>query len=96
MTLLRLAYFGFSGATAVAAFIAATYWYLSSRPVPNPSERPVASISDNPAIHILETQVDIGNIHAALRQAARLNAKAAIWSGIAALLGGITSLFGFL
>lgn len=94
MTLVKAAYYGFSGATAIAAFIAATYWYLSSRPAPKTSAPATASISDDPEIHILRTQVDIGDIHTVLQKASQLNAKAAIWSGIAALLGGITSLLG--
>lgn len=95
MTLLRFAYCGFSGATAIAALIAALYWYLSSRPAPKPIVPPIASVSDNPEIHILEAQVGIYDIHAALLKASQLNAKAAAWSGIAALFGAITSLLGF-
>jgi hypothetical protein len=54
----------------------------------------VASITDNPELHILGTQVDIGSIQAALFESSRLNKKAAIWSGISAFLAGITSLLG--
>lgn len=95
MTLHRLTYCGFSGATAVSALIAAIYWYLSSRPKPTASVPPSASVSDNPEIHILQAHVGLYDIHAALRDASLLNAKAAIWSGVAALLGAITSMLGF-
>ena len=42
-----------STAAAVSASVAAIYWYLSSRPTPQFSEAPVASISDPPEIFVL-------------------------------------------
>jgi len=96
MILLRIANLTCSIATAIAAFAAAFYWYLSSRPAPETTVRPVASISDNPGEHVLGAQVDIINIRATLYQASRLNKKAAMWSGVAAFLGGISAALGFL
>jgi hypothetical protein len=94
MHLIRFAYLGCSAATAIAAFVAAIYWYLSSRPTPGTTMPPIASISDNPEAYILGTQVDIGSIHLALLAASRLNKKAAVWSAAAAFLGALTSALG--
>lgn len=93
---LRVAYISCSLGTALSAFVAAAYWYLSSRPTPKTTVPPVASISDHPEMHILGAQVDIIGIQSALSEASRLNKKAAMWSGIAALLGGISAVLGFL
>jgi hypothetical protein len=94
MHLIRFAYLSCSAATAIAAFVAAIYWYLSSRPTPGTTRRPVASISDAPEEYILGAQVDIGSIHLALLAASRLNKKAALWSAAAAFLGGLTFAIG--
>lgn len=94
MILLRIAYLSCSAATAIAAFVAAIYWYLSSRPTPATTVPPVASISDSPEAHILGTQVDVVLIHSALREASRLNKKAAIWSAIASLFAALSAALG--
>jgi hypothetical protein len=91
MTLTRVAYLCFSAATTAAALVAARYWYVSSRPTPDATLPPIASVSDNPQARILGTQVDIGKIHSSLYEAARLNKKAAAWSAVAAFLGALTS-----
>jgi len=91
---LRFAYLSCSAATAIAAFVAAIYWYLSSRPSPETTVPPISSINDNPEAYILVTQVDIARIHSALYEASRLNKKAAIWSAAAAFLGALTSALG--
>jgi hypothetical protein len=96
MSLLRFTYVICAVATAIAAFAAATYWYLSSRPTPKTTVPPTASISDNPEAYILGTQVDIFRIHQALYEASRLNKKAAIWSAVAAFLGALTSILGLI
>jgi hypothetical protein len=96
MIFLRVAYVSCSLGTALAAFVAAEYWYLSSRPTPKMTVPPIASISDNPELHVLGAQVDIMGIRSALCEASQLNKKAAIWSGIAALLGGVSAVLGFL
>lgn len=77
MNLIRFAYISCSAATAIAAFVAAIYWYLSSRPTPKTMLPHVASISDAPEEYILGTQVDIASIHLALLATSRLNKKAA-------------------
>jgi len=81
-----------SALTAFCAFAAAWYWYLSSRPTPGITEPPNASIDDNPAIHILDAQVNTYRLQAALVEASRLNKFAAIWSGGAAFWGGVAAI----
>jgi hypothetical protein len=60
------------------------YWLLGSREYP--SELP-QSISDAPELHILNVQVSIG-------KAGALNAKAAVWTGAAAVLSALGSIIG--
>lgn len=96
MISVRVAYVICSIGTAVSAFVAAVYWYLSSRPRPKTTVSPVAAIEDSPELHILGTKVEINGIQSALYEASRLNKKAAIWSAIAALLGAITATLSFL
>lgn len=87
----HLAFLIASALSALCAFIAAWYWYLSSRPTPEMAESPVASIDDDPAQHIMEAQVNTYSIHVALVEASRLNKNAAIWSAGAAAFGGIAA-----
>jgi hypothetical protein len=94
MSTLRSAYIVCSAATAICALVAARYWYLSSRPAPAISDPPDASISDAPEIHILNAQVDVYAVQAALTEASRLNKKAAIWSALAALFGAAAAILG--
>ena len=96
MISIRVAYVTCSIGTAISAFVAAVYWYLSSRPTPKTTVPPVAAIGDNPEMHILGTKVDIIGIQSALYETSRLNKKAAIWSAIAALLGAISAALSFL
>ena len=65
-----------------SAIVAARYWLHASREYPSDL---VQSISDVPELHILNTQVSIG-------KAGALNAKAAIWTGVAAILSAISSI----
>jgi len=60
------------------------------------AEPPVASISDDPAQHIMEAQVNAYSIQAALIETSRLNKKAAMWSAAAAALGGIAAVLSIL
>jgi hypothetical protein len=69
-----------------AAIIAARYWWKASR-VAIPYT--VASISDVPEAHILGTQV-------AFNESSRLNSRAAIWTGLAAVLSAAASVVGVL
>ncbi len=94
MSTLRIAYIVCSTATAACALIAAGYWYLSSRPAPAINDPPDASISDAVELHVLNAQVDVYGVQAALAEASRLNKKAAIWSAIAALFGAAAAILG--
>lgn len=91
MTPLHLAGLIASIATAICAFIASWFWYLSSRPTPEMAEPLIASIADVPAQFILGAQADIYSIRDALRESSRLNKCAAIWSALAALFGAISA-----
>lgn len=93
---LQLASLICTAGTAVTAFVAAVFWYRSSRSAPETTPQPIASISDNPELHLLGTQVDVSGIRSVLYEAARLNKTAAIWSAIAALLAAIAAALGFL
>lgn len=94
MNTLRIAYIVCSIATATCALVAAGYWYLSSRPSPILNEPPVASISDVPALHIMNAQANVYEVQAVLAEASRLNKKAAVWSAIAALFGAAAAILG--
>jgi hypothetical protein len=90
-SLLRIMFLAASALSALCAFVAAWYWFLSSRPTPQISEPPSASVEDVPALHILDAQVNTYKIQEALVEASRLNRNAAIWSACAALFGGIAA-----
>jgi hypothetical protein len=92
MSILRTGFLACSVGTAISAFVAARYWYLSSRPSPETTQPPLASIDDDPAVHIMEAQVNIYSIRAALMEASRLNKLAAIWSAIAAFMGAVATI----
>ena len=94
MNTLRIAYIICSAATAICALVAASYWYLSSRPAPALRNPPIASTSDAPELHIMNTQVNIYEVKKALDEVSRLNKKAAIWSAIAALFGAAAAILG--
>jgi hypothetical protein len=73
-------------AVLAAAIVAAIYWWKASRiSIPNSA----ASISDAPELHILGTQV-------AYNESSRLNSRAAIWTGAAAVLSATASVLGVL
>lgn len=67
-----------------AALIAAIYWRRASRV---DITHTAASISDVPEQYILSTQV-------AFNESSRLNSRAAVWTGVAAVLSAIASVFG--
>jgi hypothetical protein len=69
-----------------AAIVAAIYWWSASRVAIPPT---VVSISDVPELHILGTQV-------AYNESSRLNSRAAVWTGIAALFSAIASVLSVL
>jgi hypothetical protein len=79
--------------TFVSAVIAAVYWFQSSRIRPKTvSTESGPSISDVPEVHTLAAQVDIFDIHDVINEISRLNKWAAIWTGISALLGAVTTI----
>jgi hypothetical protein len=80
----KIVAFLFALAGLVSAIVAARYWFLGSREYP--SELP-QSMSDAPELHILNVQVSIG-------KAGTLNAKAAKWTGAAAILSALGSIIG--
>jgi hypothetical protein len=65
----------------LACAIKAVYWLQASREYPLELAQ---SIGDPPELHIQNVQVSMG-------KAGALNAKAAIWTGVAAVLGSISS-----
>lgn len=73
-------------ATLGAALTAACYWLKSSR-VEIGTAPAMPSISDAPEAHMLEAQV-------AIMQSSALNATAAKWTAVAAVLGAVTSVWG--
>ena len=74
--------------------VAATYWFRSAA-VPLPQfDEPVASISDAPEQHIMNAVVNVGIIQGAMNESAKLNRIAAVWTGVSALLGALTTVPG--
>jgi hypothetical protein len=84
----------FALATLGTAIAAAVYWFQSAR-VDAPSiQEPVASISDVPEDHIQMAVANANSVRIAMEMSAQLNKRAAIWTGISALLGAATSIAG--
>jgi hypothetical protein len=74
------------GARLMGAITAATFWWKASiKGVPDPG----VSISDDPEMHIISTQV-------AFNESSRLNGIAAYWTGVAAILSATASVLGVL
>jgi hypothetical protein len=90
----RLALIGLALATLVTAVLAAIYWFRSAVLRSECYQEPVASISDAREQHIQASLVHLFSIQTRLNESARLNKWAAIWTGISALLGAITSIYG--
>ena len=78
---ITFAFIGFA-----VAIYAAWLWWKASRVA---IREPQASISDVPELHIYSTQV-------AYNEASELNARAAFWTGIAAVCSALGSVFGVL
>jgi hypothetical protein len=86
MTILKFLAIGFAFLGLGSAVTAAVYWWKASRVgIPHT----VVSISDLPEAHILGTQV-------AFNESARLNNRAAVWTGASAILSAIASVLGVL
>jgi hypothetical protein len=86
MSPFKITAFVFAIAGLASAIVAARYWLHASREYPSELAQ---SIGDAPALHILNVQVSIG-------KAGALNAKAAVWTGAAAVLSAISSIIGLL
>jgi hypothetical protein len=84
MTPWKLSAAGFAVAGLACAIVAAVYWFRGSREYPPPL---AASISDATTLHLMNVQVSFG-------KAGKLNATAAIWTGVAAVLSASASLLG--
>lgn len=69
-----------------AAIVAAGYWWKASRVT---IQNGTASISDVPELYIQSTQV-------AYNESSRLNARAALWTGAAAMLSAMAAVLGVL
>jgi hypothetical protein len=76
----------FAVAGLTAAIVAAAYWWKASRVA---IVQTAASISDVPELYILSGQV-------AFNESSRLNSRAAVWTGVAAVLSSIASVLGVL
>ena len=69
-----------------AALNAARLWWQASRtPIPALTQ----SISDAPELHLLNTQVIYNT-------SSQINARAAVWTGLAAILSALASVLGVL
>lgn len=85
---------GLALATLSTAVAAAVYWFRSAVLRSECYQEPVASISDAPEQHIQASLVHAFSLQTMLNESAKLNKWAAIWTGISALLGAITSIYG--
>jgi hypothetical protein len=92
----RFVLIGLALATLGTASVAAVFWFRSAVLSSERFDEPVASISDTPEQHIQASIAYILSIHQTLNQSCRLNKLAAIWTGVAAVLGAITSIYGAL
>jgi hypothetical protein len=86
MTPIKVAAIALACFGLVAAIVAAIYWWKASRV---DIIRTAASISDVPERYILSTQV-------AFNESSRLNSRAAVWTGVAAVLSAVASVLGVL
>jgi hypothetical protein len=67
-----------------AAIVAAAYWWKASKMAIQNSN---ASISDVPELYIMNAQI-------AFNESSRLNSRAAIWTGAAAILSALSAVSG--
>ena len=74
---------------AGSALYAAKVWHDASMLEMPEFDPPVASMDDNPSLHILTTQVQLNAAQNAISWSSRLNAKAARWAAISAFLTGL-------
>jgi hypothetical protein len=91
---LRLLSIIFAIAAMGTAIVAATYWFKSASSPPPDLPEPVASIGDAPAEHAMIAVANAVRMKLSLAVSARLNKRAAIWTGISAILGALSTLLG--
>lgn len=82
----------FALAALGTAMAAAIYWFRSARVKVPELQELVSSISDAPEDHILAAIADANSVREAMNVSSRLNQKAAVWTGISALLGAAASI----
>jgi hypothetical protein len=81
--------------TCISAVTSAVYWFKSSMiKMETAYTDNLPSISDVQELHIMTAQVDIFQMHEVMNKTCRLNKRAAIWTGIAALFGAVTTIVG--
>ena len=90
----RTVLIGLALATLGTAVAAAIFWFKSALLRSKEFDEPVASISDTPEQHIQASLVYVFSIQQMLNQSSKLNKWAAIWTGISAVLGAVTSIVG--
>jgi transcription initiation factor TFIIIB Brf1 subunit/transcription initiation factor TFIIB len=90
----RVITIGVAVVTLGTAVAAAVLWFRSAMVETPEVEEPVASISDVPEVHIQTAVVNLNNLRTAMDRSANLNKKAAVWTGISALLGAATTIAG--
>jgi hypothetical protein len=79
--------------TFIFCVTSAVYWFKSSMiKMETAYSHNLPSISDVPELHIMTAQVDIFKMHKVMNEACRLNKWAAIWTGIGALFGAVTTI----
>jgi hypothetical protein len=93
---LKLAALGLAICATGAGLYAARLWLQASKVELPEFDPPTASIDDVPALHIMESAVQLNATADALRLSARLNASAAKWTASAAMLGGVAAILGAL
>jgi len=80
--------------TLGTATVAAVYWFKSAAVDMPQIAEPIASISDAPEQHVQISAINADNVRNALLVASELNKKAAIWTGVSALLGALATVAG--
>ena len=79
---------------SIAAWYAARLWFKASVIEMPDYDPPLASMDDNPSIHILGAVVQLNQAQLAIAASGQLNAQAAKWAAFSALLTGLTIIAG--
>ena len=82
--------------TLTTAVVSAVYWFKSAAIRTPQFEEPIASVSDAPEQHIINAVANAGILLGVMNEAAKFNKRAAIWTGISAFLGAVTTGLGLL